>query len=62
MARLAQAQLGTGPISIGPAWPDLHTGLGHARQRAAPIAQAWPNKTRAVSGRPEGMKVHCAPP
>ena len=42
---------------VGPARPDRH---GRAVPRAAYTAQARPNTTRAVPGRPEGTMAHRA--
>ena len=48
-------------------WPNgrhgpTYTGLCRASPQAANTAQAWPNTTRAVPGRPKGTMVHCSFP
>ncbi len=44
---------GPEPRSVGLARPDLHAEPCRASPQAAHTAQAWPNNTRDVPGRPE---------
>lgn len=63
MGRLTRHGLGTaglGPRLVEPAWPDLHAEPALACPRAAPMAQAWPNKTWVMPGWLEGTTAHCA--
>jgi hypothetical protein len=55
-----QGITGLGPRSVGSARPDLHVGPGRVRPRVAKTAQAWPNKTRVMSGRPKGTTSYSA--